>query len=96
MRVFAKDAILSDGISKDLRDGPMCGCGGNEEDKRADFAGGEDALGFTRVAAIVSTVVTTRVFEAYICFAWRSRYTWTAVLFRFMTASKIFLITGCS
>jgi len=95
MREFAKDAVLGDGIGEDFGDGPMSGRGGDKEDERADFAGGEDALGLAGVAMIISKAASITILMAYICFAWRSRYTWTAVLLRFMTASKMPLITGC-
>jgi hypothetical protein len=92
---FAKDAVLGDWVGEDFGDGPVSGSGGDKEDERADLTGGEDALGLAGIAVVISKAASKTISMAYICFAWRSRYTWTAVLLRFMTASKMPLITGC-
>lgn len=54
MREFTEDAVLGDGVVEDFGDGPVSGCGGDEEYERANFAGGEDAFGLAGVAAFVS------------------------------------------
>jgi hypothetical protein len=56
MRELTEDAVLGDGVGEDLGDGPVSGCGGDEEYERANFAGGEDVFSLAGVAALSAKI----------------------------------------